>query len=67
MASVLHPALPDFKDSAVDDFWFAGGAANQFAFPVADITTTGWTVTPLWSKLDEQFADDSDLVTGVAS
>ena len=35
----------------------------QFARPSSDITT-GWTTTPLWSKLDEEIPDDGDFITG---
>jgi len=34
--------------------------------PDADITTTGWSSTPLWSKIDEDPAG-GDVITGTAS
>lgn len=34
---------------------------TQFARPDADITTQ-WTTTPLWSKMDEVSADDTDFI-----
>lgn len=37
--------------------------ASQFARPDADISTGGWTTTPLYQKLDETPADDADFVT----
>jgi hypothetical protein len=46
----------------VDDF--AGGTAaavTQAFLPDADITTTGWTSTPLWSKLND--SSDATVVT----
>lgn len=30
--------------------------------PAADVLTGGWTVAPLWSKLDEATADDGDFI-----
>ena len=38
----------------------------QFARPASDITT-GWTTTPLWSKIDEVSFDDGDFITGTGS
>jgi len=35
----------------------------QYGRPGSDITT-GWTTTPLWSKLDEVTPDDADFITG---
>jgi hypothetical protein len=40
---------------------------KQYGRPVADIATTGWTTTPLFSKLDESVSDDADYITGVAA
>jgi hypothetical protein len=39
----------------------------QFIRPDADVTTTGWTVVPLWSKIDESVADDGDFITATAA
>jgi hypothetical protein len=35
--------------------------------PDADVTTTGWTTAPLYSKVDEAVADDGDFITSTAS
>lgn len=36
--------------------------------PDSDIgPASGWTTAPLWSKIDEVVADDSDFITGTAS
>lgn len=40
---------------------------TQFARPTSDITTGSWVVTPLWSKVDEVSADDSDYITSVTN
>lgn len=42
------------------------GELQQFR-PDADVTTTGWTTTPLWSKVDEDPASDADFITATAS
>lgn len=36
---------------------------TQYARPSSDITT-GWTTTPLWSKIDEVTPSDADFITG---
>jgi hypothetical protein len=41
-------------------------AATQAIRPDADITTTGWTTTPLWSKIEETSADGT-VITATAS
>lgn len=41
-------------------------ASTQYSRPDADVTTTGWTTTPLWSKIDEAVADDADFITATA-
>ena len=40
---------------------------RQAARPGADVAAVGWTVAPLWEKLDEELPNDADFVTGVAS
>jgi hypothetical protein len=40
-------------------------AAGQALVPDADVTTTGWTATPLWSKLNDN--SDATLVTATAA
>lgn len=35
---------------------------TQFARPDADVSTGTWTTTPLWSKIDEVSADDTDFI-----
>jgi hypothetical protein len=44
----------------------AGITVGQTLRPDADIVTTGWTATPLWSKIEETSADGT-VVTGTAS
>lgn len=40
----------------------------QTVSPDADVTTTGWTTTPLWSKIDEDPASpDGTIITATAS
>lgn len=39
---------------------------TQYARPSSDITT-GWTTTPLWSKIDEDPASDTDYITGTGA
>lgn len=34
----------------------------QFARPSSDINAINWTAAPLWSKVDEVVADDSDII-----
>lgn len=36
---------------------------SQFARPSSDVSTGGWTSAPLWSKIDEASAGDSDYVS----
>ncbi len=38
----------------------------QYGRPGSDITT-GWTTTPLWSKIDEVSPDDADFITGTGA
>lgn len=38
----------------------------QYARPIADLTTGSWTVTPLWSKLDETPLSNADNVASNA-
>jgi hypothetical protein len=45
----------------------AAGPPPQQIRPDADVTTTGWTTAPLYSKVDEAVADDGDFITGTAS
>jgi hypothetical protein len=49
--------------------WVDGpaGPPPQTIHPDADVTTTGWTAAPLWSKVDEEVADDGDFITSTAS
>lgn len=35
----------------------------QILLPVSDADTTGWTTTPLWSKLDDHYPGGSDRVS----
>lgn len=35
----------------------------QFARPSSDVSTGSWTTTPLWSKVDEVTASDSDFIS----
>jgi hypothetical protein len=42
------------------------GAVTQKLRPDADVTTTGWTSTPLWSKIEETSADGT-VITATAS
>ena len=39
----------------------------QFPRPDADVTTTNWGTTPLWSKIDEVTPSDTDYITAVAN
>jgi hypothetical protein len=39
----------------------AGGGA-QVLRPDSDLATNGWKTAPLWSKLDEETADDGDYI-----
>lgn len=39
---------------------------SQAIRPDADVTTTGWTTTPLWSKIEEESADGT-VITATAS
>jgi hypothetical protein len=34
--------------------------------PSGDTSTGSWTVSPLWSKVDEVIYDDSDFITSEA-
>ena len=62
------PATPFtiyYDDIAVSSTGWIGPSAQQFR-PDADVTTTGWTTTPLWSKVDEATADGT-VITATAS
>ena len=56
-----------FSTVRVDDF--GGGEVVSVtldeALPDADVTTTGWTTTPLWSKVND--ASDATVITATAS
>lgn len=55
--------------NAAIDNWSGGdleSSTPQKLRPDADIGTTGWTTTPLWSKIDEDVADGT-VISGVAS
>lgn len=43
------------------------GTPPQQIRPDADVATTGWTTTPLFSKVDEATTDDADFITSTAS
>lgn len=47
-------------------FYLAAATPPQTIRPDADVITTGWTTTPLWSKVDEAVADDADFITSTA-
>jgi hypothetical protein len=42
------------------------GPPPQQVRPDADVTTTGWTTAPLWSKVDEEVASDGDFISSTA-
>lgn len=39
---------------------------TQFARPVSDLSNTGWTTAPLWSKVDEVSPSDADFIDSSA-
>jgi hypothetical protein len=45
---------------------YKAAAGVQQVRPDADVTTTGWTTTPLWSKIEETSADGT-VITATAS
>ncbi len=49
----------------IDDFG-GGTITPQEARPDADVTTTGWSTTPLWSKIEESSADGT-VISATAS
>jgi len=52
------------------DAWSIGDAtaANQQEVPTSDANNTGaFTVSPLWSKVDETTPNDTDYITGVTN
>jgi hypothetical protein len=58
------PALLVSRQPDNPRYWSTVAAAPpQVAAPISDVSTGGWTVTPLWSKLDETVADDADYVS----
>ncbi len=44
---------------------FGGGALGQVVLPDADVTTTGWTTAPLFSKVND--SSDATVVTATAA
>lgn len=46
-------------------FGVSAGGASQVILPDADTTTTGWTTTPLFSKIND--ASDGTVITGALS
>jgi hypothetical protein len=54
------------QNTKVTNLWASESVATmQAARPDADTTTTGWTTTPLWSKIEEVIADGT-VVTATA-
>jgi hypothetical protein len=49
--------------------WGLGASVTvQIVYPDADVTTTGWTTTPLWSKIDDDPASpDGTVISATAS
>lgn len=52
----------------------SGSYAFQFIYlglyaipPTDDIATSGWSSTPLWSKVDDPETPDGTVITGAAS
>ncbi len=68
-SNTLFPASPFtvyFDDIAVSTTdWIGPTATSQIILPDADTTTTGWTSTPLWSKVND--ASDATVITSTAS
>jgi hypothetical protein len=65
--AVATTSVPSFAHGA--PIWLPthpGLTPPQKLRPDADTTTTGWTSTPLWSKIEEEAADGT-VITGVAS
>jgi len=54
------------SDSWVEVPWAITGTELTAIRPADDITTTGWTDTPLWSKVDEE-SPDATVITATAS
>lgn len=51
--------------AAIDDFGGGDLYALDNALPDADVTTTGWTSTPLWSKVND--SSDASVIQATAS
>lgn len=50
-------------DSSTESAISLIGTQPQFLRPVSDVTAGGWTVEPLYEKIDETIADDNDYIT----
>src|SRR2546429_602465 len=62
-ASHAAPALASNAGNAAGTGTAYNASARQTAHAIADDATGSWTVAPLWSKIDEIVADDSDFIT----
>lgn len=60
------PAGSDATDTQEHSTYIEYTASGQQLRPDADVTTTGWTTTPLWSKIEETSADGT-VITATAS
>ena len=58
----------DQVEEYLNEKWFGvAPSVPQQARPDADVTTTGWSTSPLWSKVEEDPASDADYITATAS
>ena len=69
---VYDHALTSTERGQVEDYlnekWFGVVPTGpQQARPDADVTSTGWSTSPLWSKIEEDPASDADYITATAS
>jgi hypothetical protein len=66
--SIYNTALSGTAITSHYNSYVSGAAPSvQLVRPISDITVGGWTTAPLWSKIDEVSADDTDFITSTGS
>lgn len=51
----------------VDTLYAANFSTTQLILPDADVTTTGWSTAPLWSKIDDGATPDATVISATST
>lgn len=62
----LHPDITVYPDATLYPDQ-ASLTNKQWALPASDVSSGGWTATPLYAKIDESVANDADFITSSTS